>query len=67
MFSGVIGIAQVSGTQMTVDPNGWEAAAHDVINRVMKRLYNAGARRFRTLRMVRTGDSEKFLVIGWAK
>ena len=35
------------------------------INRIMARFYRDGIRRFRTIRLQRNGDGDRFVVLGW--
>lgn len=45
----------------------WCDLADAQVNRAMRALYDQGCRRFRTIRMIKNGDYNRFRVMGWAE
>ncbi len=60
-------IAAISNCARTVTPaDKLEAEKNYQINLAMNYLYRKGCRRMRTVRLPKTGDADKYKVMGWA-
>jgi hypothetical protein len=57
--------ARAGGLMVLLNPNGEEDELNYQINLAMRNLYREGARRFRCVRLPRTGDDIKVNVYGW--
>jgi hypothetical protein len=58
-------MARAGGVMALISPYGQEDELNYQVNLAMRNLYREGARRFRCVRLPRTGDDIKVMVYGW--